>query len=90
MDDGTEIVLKVTIDKDSGTAVFDWTGTGPQVHGNVSGLLRCTDKQFNMPPSLTHAAIIYSLRSMIRRKSMSFYGQPFCGADSVQPTYLCH
>jgi 5-oxoprolinase (ATP-hydrolysing) len=36
MDDGTEIVLEVRIDRESGTAVFDWTGTGPQIHGNVS------------------------------------------------------
>ncbi|ORY29319.1 5-oxoprolinase [Naematelia encephala] len=54
MDEGTEIVLEVRIDREEGTATFDWTGTGPQVHGNS-----------NMPPSLTHAAIIYSLRSMI-------------------------
>uniref|UniRef100_A0A0W0EUW7 Putative 5-oxoprolinase n=1 Tax=Moniliophthora roreri TaxID=221103 RepID=A0A0W0EUW7_MONRR len=38
-------------------AVFDWTGTGPQTHGN-----------FNSPISLSYAAIIYSLRCMITSK----------------------
>lgn len=33
MDDGTPIQLEVTIDKDSGSATFDFTGTGPQVYG---------------------------------------------------------
>lgn len=33
MDDGTPIQLKVTIDKDTGSATFDFTGTGPQVYG---------------------------------------------------------
>ena len=37
MDDGTLIKLTVTIDREQGTAVFDWTGTGPQTLGNVSG-----------------------------------------------------
>ena len=58
MDDGTAIVLEVRIDRESGTATFDWTGTGPQVHGN-----------FNTPISLSYAAIIYSLRCMINRES---------------------
>ena len=35
MDDGTEIVLEVRIDRELGEATFDWTGTGPQQHGNV-------------------------------------------------------
>lgn len=33
MDDGTPIQLKVNIDKDTGSASFDFTGTGPQVYG---------------------------------------------------------
>ncbi len=33
MDDGSRIVLQVTIDGDAGTAVFDFTGTGPEVYG---------------------------------------------------------
>ncbi|THU93685.1 hypothetical protein K435DRAFT_799522 [Dendrothele bispora CBS 962.96] len=55
MDDGTCIKIKITIDPETWNAVFDWTGTGPQTHGN-----------FNSPISLSYAAIIYSLRSMIR------------------------
>ncbi|WVR09658.1 hypothetical protein IAU60_006733 [Kwoniella sp. DSM 27419] len=54
MDDGTEIVLEVRINREEGTATFDWNGTGPQVMGNC-----------NMPVALTYAAIIYCLRSMI-------------------------
>ncbi|KIY50075.1 hypothetical protein FISHEDRAFT_72121 [Fistulina hepatica ATCC 64428] len=55
MDDGTRIELEVRIDLASGNAAFDWTGTGPQTHGN-----------FNSPISLSYAAIIYCLRCMIR------------------------
>ncbi|KAL0579297.1 hypothetical protein V5O48_002695 [Marasmius crinis-equi] len=54
MDDGTIIQVEIRIDSDTGDAVFDWTGTGPQTHGN-----------FNCPISLSYAAIIYSLRCMI-------------------------
>nr|XP_019001254.1 uncharacterized protein I203_05959 [Kwoniella mangroviensis CBS 8507]OCF64715.1 hypothetical protein I203_05959 [Kwoniella mangroviensis CBS 8507] len=54
MDDGTEIKLEVRINREEGTAEFDWNGTGPQVLGNC-----------NMPVALTYAAIIYCLRSMI-------------------------
>ena len=33
MDDGTPIMLKVTIDRSDGSAIFDFTGTGPEVYG---------------------------------------------------------
>lgn len=33
MDDGTPIKLKVTINRENGSAVFDFTGTGPEVYG---------------------------------------------------------
>src|SRR3954452_20751629 len=36
MDDGTPIELRVTIDEEKGSAVFDFEGTGPEVLGNVS------------------------------------------------------
>jgi hypothetical protein len=68
------IKLTVTIDKEQGTAVFDWTGTGPQTLGNVSDCepscngAVCAYSQMNCPISLSYAAIIYSLRSMINRK----------------------
>lgn len=53
MDDGTPIRLKITIAED-GSAVFDFSGTGPEVHGNI-----------NAPEAITHSAIIYALRCMI-------------------------
>ncbi|KAJ5619477.1 hypothetical protein N7510_003461 [Penicillium lagena] len=54
MDDGTPIKLTITIEKD-GSAVFDFTGTGPEVRGNI-----------NAPEAITHSAIIYALRCMIK------------------------
>lgn len=36
MDDGTPIKLKVTINEEDGSAVFDFTGTGPEVYGTFS------------------------------------------------------
>jgi 5-oxoprolinase (ATP-hydrolysing) len=39
MDDGTPIQLKVTIDNESGGAVFDFEGTGPEAYGEF--LARC-------------------------------------------------
>ncbi|KAH8885466.1 hypothetical protein GQ53DRAFT_728938 [Thozetella sp. PMI_491] len=53
MDDGTPIRLTITI-KEDGSAVFDFAGTGPEVHGNI-----------NAPEAITHSAIIYALRCMI-------------------------
>ncbi|KAL1960877.1 hypothetical protein VTO42DRAFT_5860 [Malbranchea cinnamomea] len=55
MDDGTPIVLKITIDGEKGEAVFDFTGTGCEVFGNT-----------NAPTAITHSAIIYCLRSLVR------------------------
>ncbi|KAL5339381.1 Hydantoinase B/oxoprolinase-domain-containing protein [Aspergillus crustosus] len=54
MDDGTPIKLKVTINGEDGSAVFDFKGTGPQVYG-----------AWNAPIAITHSAIIYCLRCMI-------------------------
>ncbi|EGC31170.1 hypothetical protein DICPUDRAFT_50323 [Dictyostelium purpureum] len=56
MDDGSKIELKLTIDREQRTAIFDWSGTGPEVFGNT-----------NAPPSVTYSATIYSLRSMVKR-----------------------
>eukprot|EP00475_Leptophrys_vorax_P015616 TRINITY_DN21915_c1_g1_i1.p1 TRINITY_DN21915_c1_g1~~TRINITY_DN21915_c1_g1_i1.p1 ORF type:complete len:928 (-),score=223.32 TRINITY_DN21915_c1_g1_i1:60-2681(-) len=55
MDDGTPIRLKVSIDPGSGSAVFDFTGTGSQVYGNC-----------NSPKAVTYSAIIYCLRCMVK------------------------
>ncbi|KAI1774280.1 Hydantoinase B/oxoprolinase-domain-containing protein [Hypoxylon cercidicola] len=54
MDDGSPIQLKITINPDDGSAVFDFAGTGPEVYGN-----------WNAPIAITNSAIIYALRCMI-------------------------
>lgn len=54
MDDGSPIRLKVTIDPEKGEAVFDFSGTGPEVYGNI-----------NAPEAVTYSAIIYCLRCLI-------------------------
>ncbi|GAA97881.1 uncharacterized protein L969DRAFT_89715 [Mixia osmundae IAM 14324] len=54
LDDGTPIELTVTIDEETGDAVFDFEGTGPETLGNL-----------NTPVSVTSSAIIYCLRAMV-------------------------
>jgi 5-oxoprolinase (ATP-hydrolysing) len=54
MDDGTAIRLRIEIDRDTGSATFDFEGTGSEVFGNT-----------NAPVAITHSAIIYCLRCMI-------------------------
>ncbi|XP_061660932.1 5-oxoprolinase [Syngnathoides biaculeatus] len=54
MDDGTPIRLRVNINEDEGTAVFDFTGTGTEVWGNC-----------NAPRAITLSALIYCLRCMV-------------------------
>lgn len=54
MDDGSPIRLKIHIDPEKGEGVFDFTGTGPQVYGNI-----------NAPEAVTFSAIIYVLRCLI-------------------------
>ncbi|MEC8940478.1 MAG: hydantoinase B/oxoprolinase family protein, partial [SAR324 cluster bacterium] len=49
LDDGSEIVLNLTIDRRNGSAIFDFTGTGPELWGNL-----------NAPRAVTHSAILYS------------------------------
>ncbi|PWN18021.1 hypothetical protein BCV69DRAFT_285620 [Microstroma glucosiphilum] len=53
MDDGTPIQLTVTISK-TGEAIFDFTGTGPEVLGN-----------WNAPTAICYSSVIYCLRSML-------------------------
>ncbi|XWW93837.1 hypothetical protein V2A60_001774 [Cordyceps javanica] len=57
MDDGSPIQLKVKIDPEQGEAEFDFTGTGPQVYGNV-----------NAPEAITYSAIIYCLRCLVSQE----------------------
>ncbi|XP_078086332.1 5-oxoprolinase isoform X2 [Mustelus asterias] len=54
MDDGTPIRLKVKINAAEGSAVFDFTGSGPEVFGNC-----------NAPRAITLSALIYCLRCMV-------------------------
>uniref|UniRef100_A0A182LW39 5-oxoprolinase n=1 Tax=Anopheles culicifacies TaxID=139723 RepID=A0A182LW39_9DIPT len=54
MDDGTPIRLVVRIDEEHGSAVCDFTGTGPEVSGNC-----------NAPRAITLSALIYCLRCMV-------------------------
>lgn len=54
MDDGTPIELTIEIDPATGSACFDFEGTGPQILGNL-----------NAPPAVTYSAVIYSLRSLV-------------------------
>jgi 5-oxoprolinase (ATP-hydrolysing) len=54
MDDGTKICLKINIDEEKGSAIFDFTGTGYEVYGNC-----------NAPRAITLSAIIYTLRCMV-------------------------
>ena len=54
MDDGTPIMLKVTVDGSKGEAIMDFEGSGLEVMGNC-----------NAPRAVTYSAIIYALRSMV-------------------------
>lgn len=54
MDDGSVIQLDIDIDENTGTAVFDFSGTTPEVYGNL-----------NAPRAVTLSAIIYCLRCMV-------------------------
>ena len=57
-DDSTKFTLqlnlRIEIDAKSGSAVFDFEGTGPEVRGNL-----------NAPISVVHSAVIYCMRSML-------------------------
>ncbi|GAA6088034.1 5-oxoprolinase [Tachysurus ichikawai] len=54
MDDGTPIRLRVQINEQEGSAVFDFSGSGPEVWGNC-----------NAPRAITLSALIYCLRCMV-------------------------
>ncbi|KAI7778944.1 hypothetical protein LA080_001461 [Diaporthe eres] len=53
-DDGTAVRLSVMIDAETGSATYDFEGTGPQSWGN-----------YNCPISITHSAIIYTIRCLV-------------------------
>ena len=54
MDNGAQISVAITIDRDARSAKFDFTGTSDQLPDN-----------FNAPRSITRAAALYVLRSLI-------------------------
>nr|XP_031359616.1 5-oxoprolinase [Lonchura striata domestica] len=54
MDDGTPIRLRVHLEPATGSAVFDFGGTGPEVLGNC-----------NAPRAITLSALIYCLRCLV-------------------------
>jgi 5-oxoprolinase (ATP-hydrolysing) len=54
MDDGTPLRVAVTVDPAARTATVDFTGTGPQRPGN-----------FNAPPAVTRAAVLYCFRCLV-------------------------
>lgn len=56
MDNSSTIKLKITINSDEGTAQFDFTGTSPELYGNM-----------NAPPSVTYSAIIYCMRLLVAK-----------------------
>lgn len=77
MDDGTSIHLVVTIDEITGGAIFDFSGSGPQVWGN-----------WNAPKTITYSALIYCLRCMIGHDIPLNYGclvpiEVIFSADSI-------
>lgn len=57
LDDNTPIRLRITIDSDTGSAIFDFTGSGKQLAGNL-----------NCPPAVVHSAILYCLRCLIGKE----------------------
>lgn len=57
LDDGSAIALALTIDRRDGSALFDFTGTGPEIWGNC-----------NAPRSVTSSAVLYCLRCLIEKE----------------------
>jgi 5-oxoprolinase (ATP-hydrolysing) len=53
LDSGAPLKVAVTVDQASRTAVIDFTGTGPASAGN-----------FNAPPSVTRAVVLYAFRCL--------------------------
>ncbi|AEY95174.1 FABR114Cp [Eremothecium gossypii FDAG1] len=54
MDDGSVIKLRVELNAKEDKYIFDFTGTSPQVHGNL-----------NAPVAITNSAILYCLRCFV-------------------------
>ena len=54
MDNGRDLCVSISVDKQSRSATVDFTGTGPQHEGN-----------FNAPPAVTRAAVLYVFRCLV-------------------------
>jgi 5-oxoprolinase (ATP-hydrolysing) len=54
MDDGTSLAVRISVDRAARTAVIDFTGTAGQHRGN-----------FNAPPAVTRAAVLYVFRCLV-------------------------
>ena len=54
MDDGSPLKVQVSVDQQARSAVVDFTGTGPQRNDN-----------FNAPPAVTRAAVLYVFRCLV-------------------------
>ncbi|KAK2054486.1 hydantoinase B/oxoprolinase [Colletotrichum caudatum] len=54
LDDGTPMRVRVAADPATGSAVYDFSGSGPQTWGN-----------YNCPVAICHSAIIYTVRCLV-------------------------
>lgn len=54
LDDGTPMTVTITINAETGGAIYDFTGSGPQTWGN-----------YNCPISICHSSIIYTIRCLV-------------------------
>ena len=57
LDDGSPIKLKLTINQKEGNAIFDFSGSGSELKGNL-----------NAPRAVTLSAILYCLRCLINKE----------------------
>jgi 5-oxoprolinase (ATP-hydrolysing) len=54
MDDGAALRVAIRVNHDDNSAVIDFTGTGPAARNN-----------FNAPPAVTNAAVLYAFRCLV-------------------------
>jgi 5-oxoprolinase (ATP-hydrolysing) len=54
MDNGRDLCVSISVDQATRSATVDFTGTGPQHEGN-----------FNSPPAVTRAAVLYVFRCLV-------------------------
>ncbi|KAJ4403871.1 hypothetical protein N0V82_010582 [Gnomoniopsis sp. IMI 355080] len=54
LDDGTPMTVTITINAETGGAIYDFTGSGAQTWGN-----------YNCPISICHSSIIYTIRCLV-------------------------